>query len=152
MSIRGTLATNNGAGNSVHIYGKNVHLEPHNLPQLEGTDVPIQLPVAVIRHDLRIEPDAGGSLSGLLAIWDVFEIISDNQYDIKMTIQGGIVAENFLIRGRSDWIQSAAWWTAQYDVFLDQEDEEGGVRHLPVWLHNQRGLAPNPRLTVKPEL
>ncbi len=155
VTVRGTLVVKGSWNGDVFINGKNVHLVPHDLPPLENTDVPIQLPVMVLQDDFRIYPDADVSVTGMLTIWDEFEVKSDNQHDMVVAIQGRVVAEEILIRRRCDWVKWTDWWTEEYDEFTDQdeeeEEEEEGIPYFPVWLNQVHGLDPNPRLTIKPE-
>jgi hypothetical protein len=152
VTIRGTLVTTGDSSNGdVHLYGTNVHLLPHDLPPLEGTDVPVQLPLVVAEDDFRIHPGAEGSVRGLLTVWDEFEVQEDGQYDIAVTLQARIVAEEFLLRRRSDWNYWAVWWADRYYQFKGQEGDQGGIAHFPVWLQAGWGLDPNPRLTIQPD-
>ncbi len=90
VTIRGTLVTKSGAGGDLHVYGKNVHVEPHQLPPLDGTDTPIWLPTAVLGDDLRIHYDAKGSLTGFFVMWDDFEVRSSWWLKtVEMTVSAG---------------------------------------------------------------
>ncbi len=151
VTIRGTLVSAGSSNGDVHLYGTNVHLLPHDLPPLEGTDVPVQLPLVVAEDDFRIHPGAEGSVRGLLTVWDEFEVREDGQYDIDVTMQTRIVAEKFLLRRRSDWNYWAVWWTDRYYQFKGQEGNQGGIAYFPVWLQAWWGLDPDPRLTVQPD-
>lgn len=79
VKIRGTLVTRSGSDGDLYVYGKNVHLEPLDLPPLEGTDRPIQLPTAVLGDDLQILAGSEASIAGMLAMWDDFDVQEDSQ-------------------------------------------------------------------------
>ncbi len=90
VTIRGTLITKSGAGGDMQVYGKNVHLEPHPLPPLDGTDSPIWLPTAVLGDDWRIHSGAEGSLTGFFTVWDDFEVRAAWQSEaVEMTVSAG---------------------------------------------------------------
>jgi len=169
VKIQGTVVANGGG--DVYITGRNVHLSPVDLPPLEGTSEPIQLPVLMPEDDFRIYPGAQGSVEGMLAMRDDFEIVSDEQYDINVPIEGRIVCRDLMIRGRTDWqrwddnVWDMAWdWLENLEAILDPGEvfmmgmgdgrtvilAENDVVYFPVLVWGWLDLDPNPRLTIKP--
>jgi len=160
VTIRGTLVCTGSWNGDLHFRGRNVHLQSVDLPPLEGTDVPVRLPLTILQDDLQIWYGAEGSITGLLTARDDFEIKRDQQYDMSVAIEGQVVARDFQIRGRSDWDRESDWWKDCYDRFVEETDGDddgngdGGetvTDYFPLWLQQNHGLDPNPRLTVKPE-
>jgi hypothetical protein len=156
VTIEGTLIVEGGSSGDAHVQGAEVHLRPHNLPPLYGSDRPVRLPVAVIEDDFRIHEQARVSVTGLVAVGDDFEIRQARQEAIEMTIQGAVVARNVLIHPRRQWYheKDAAWWRAEHEAFLDQRKgpkKSAGTPYFPVWLAQNCGLDSTGHLVIRPE-
>lgn len=75
VRIRGTVITRGYSQDDVTIYGRNVHLEPMDLPLREGSvDVSVQLPMALVGDEFVLSSDARASIAGLLVIGREFRV------------------------------------------------------------------------------
>lgn len=139
VTIRGTLF----CGDDIKVRGESVQFLPVELPPLYGASVPIRLPVACCR-DFYVEDLASGSLTGLLCVFDRFEIIN-GAASTKFSITGRVVVEEELrILERNEW--NNADFSVLYRSFTDQASH---VR-FPAWLATQ-SYDPQPQLTIKPD-
>ena len=151
VAIRGTLLTIGGSSSDITFDGPNLQLAACDLPALYGTDEPVRLPAVISADDVLVERDSQVALTGMMLATDDFRVASDDQRDTALNVQGPVVAKDFLFEGRSDWSQSSAWWSDQYDAFLAQEKEEDGITHFPAWLKAVHGLDPAARIRIEPE-
>jgi hypothetical protein len=148
VTFRGTLVTDGSEGD-VFVEGDNVHISPASLPALDGTTTPIQLPVMVVRDDLRIFGGAQGNIQGMVAVWDEVEFLQGPQQSIDFTVEGRLLGTQFFVRGRDEWDQIPDWWNDAYNSFT-WSASNGGTPYFPVWLQANRGLRYAPRIRVKP--
>lgn len=150
-TIRGTVFTAANSGGRIYVLGKRVHLEPVNLPPLQGTTESVQLPVVVAGDTFRVSTDAEVTITGLISTYNSFEVLTDNQADITMSHQGKLIARDIYFNYRSDWYNSSWWWDDQYNKFDNQKGEANGIKYFPEWLQAKKGLTMQPRLTIKPD-
>ncbi len=80
VRIQGTVLTRANDVGDVMIAGKNVHLEPAELPSLYGSTAAVQLPVIVAGDDVHILEGSQASIAGLVISADDFKITEDSQY------------------------------------------------------------------------
>jgi len=59
------------------------------------------------------------------------------------------VANDFLLRTRSDWNQPPSWWANRWTGFQTQKPT--GVQFFPVWLQAKHGLKYGPQLKILPD-
>ncbi len=148
VTVRGTLITNTTVGD-IFIDGTAVQVSGVSLPALEGTTTPVQLPVMLLRDDLRIFSGSQGSVQGLVAVWDEVEFKQGPQSSTSFTFEGRLLGKEFFVRGRDEWDQSVAWWELAHAAFEWTEDR-GGTPYFPVWLQAFAGLAYTPRIRMQP--
>jgi hypothetical protein len=148
VTVRGTLITNTSEGD-IFINGTNVQVQPVNLPPLDGTTTPVQLPVMVLRDDLRVFSGSHGSVQGLVAVWDEVEFQQGPQTSTSFTVEGRLLGKQFFMRGRDEWDQSLLWWQFAHGGF-EWSADHGGTPYFPVWLQSAFGLAYTPRIRVQP--
>ncbi len=141
VTIRGSLFCKD----DIKIKGTNVHFEPVELPALHGSEAPVRLPAASCRNFL-VEPTAGGGLTGLLAVFDKFEI-KKSLDTVEFAIAGRVIADTLLIRERQPW-DELKWGDCYGDFLADLA--KGGEPYFPVWMGYQ-GRDPKPLLTIKPD-
>jgi len=151
-TFRGTLLTRSnwffGTG-SIMVSGQNIQFTPVDLPPLDGTTTPVRLPTAVTINDFRVQPASSATFKGLIVAADEFEIQGDGQNDMQVTFQGTVVANDFLLRTRSDWNQPPSWWANRWTEFQTQKPT--GVQFFPVWLQAKHGLKYGPQLKILPD-
>jgi hypothetical protein len=145
VTVQGSLITQ---GN-LQLYGPNVTVTPLSLPAIYGSTNPVRLPIAMVQGNFTICPAASGSLDGLVASQGNFEIQSDTQADIQMTMSISVVAYNFLIDARSNWVQNNGFWTSTYNGFTNQGSHP--ITYFPTYLQNKTTLNPTPALVIQPD-
>jgi hypothetical protein len=148
VTVRGTLITNTSVGD-IFIEGSNVQVSPASLLPLAGTTTPVQLPVMMVRDDLRVFATAGASIQGMAAVWDEVEFKQGPQQNINFQLEGRLLGKQFYVRGRDQWDQVHDWWEDAYNGFMWSK-QNGGTPYFPVWLQANRGLAYTPRIRIKP--
>jgi len=132
---------------SVQIVGLNVQFQPVNLPALyDSPQVPVRLPVLTCQN-LTIQPTAGGSLTGLLAVFDQY-LVPQRSASVSFPLTGRVIARRYKIDKRQPW--DTLNWGNYYFNFLFQQFLPGGTRYFPVWMGYQ-GYNPQPKLTLKPD-
>ncbi len=100
VSIQGTVITQGNSTGDLLIYGTNVHLQPVDLPALQGTTAAVELPVAVLGDNLTLEAGANASLAGLVAAGSDLDVLTDTQYGASTwtvaASQNGTALESYL--------------------------------------------------------
>lgn len=132
----------------IRIEGKNVHFKPVPLLGLSGSEAPLRLPVATC-HRFVVKPTAGGSLTGLAAVFE--ELSIDKSPDtVEFAVAGRVITRKFFIKERQPW--ETLDWSRHYSDFLMQLGGTEGpvVPHFPVFMA-YRGCDPKPLLTIKPD-
>jgi hypothetical protein len=140
VTVRGSLICRD----DMTIAGTNVRFEPVELPGLQGSDGPVRLPAASCRKFI-VNNTGGGSLAGLLAVFDEFRI--DKSPDsVSFVITGRVITDKFFIKERQPW-ETANWGNYVQSFLLL------GVfstHFFPVWMA-ETGYDPTPRVIVKPD-
>jgi hypothetical protein len=147
VTIRGTLIV----GDTIHIHGDNVNIQPHNLPLLEGSSQPVQLPVMISGKDMHIENVSNVTVQGMATMVKQFEIKQANQNATILNWQGRIVCKELKVKKRDEWDHSSNWWHNRLDEFLTQLNGSSPFLYFPEWLEVNYGLQAEPVLTIKPE-
>ncbi len=150
-TIHGTIIMPQGGGGRLYVAGRRVTLQAVNLPPLEGTTNPVQLPVAIVGDSFQVGPNADLAITGLVSAYNSFEVLADNHLDINMSYQGKLIAQSISFDGRSDWYKSSYWWSHQYDTYHLQEYQFNGYKYFPEWLLRQQSLDYRPKLVIKPD-
>jgi len=144
VSIRGSLFCKD----DIHVDGTGVTFEPVELPALHGEDDPVRLPVASCR-DFIVEPTAGGSLRGLLAVFEDFEV-KKSPDTVGFAIEGRLITRRLLIKEREPW--NTADWGKLYDEYAAARAADTAVTpYFPLWLAAAYKLSPKPLLTIGPD-
>jgi hypothetical protein len=128
----------------LRIEGTNAHFAPVELPALAGSDAPVRL-ASVSCRDFIVKPTAGGSLTGLAAVFDDFQIEKSPE-TVNFTVSGRLITRKFFIKERQPW--ETLNWGDCHDDFMDQLPV---VPYFPVWMHNTQGRDPQPLLVIKPD-
>ena len=144
VTIRGSLFCKD----DIKIEGSNVHFEPVELLALHESVDPVRLPVATCQN-FFVKPNAGGSLTGMLAVFDEFKIEKSPE-TVAFVITGRVIARKLFIKERQPW--ETLNWKDYYELFEDQLGGAEGsvVPYFPVWMGNQ-GRNPIPLLTIAPD-
>jgi len=151
VTIRGTMLVRGAPGGDVHLRGQNIRFESVDLPALVGEDRPVRLPVAVVEDDFRLESDAQAVVEGMILAWDEFEVKSDQQDHIELTLAGRVAASEILLRRRDKWGGDRKWWEGRHKDFKAQLGRPDGIPFFPVYLLVRDGLKPTPQLEIKPD-
>jgi hypothetical protein len=143
VSVRGSLYCKD----DIKVDGANVHFEPVELPALHGSEGTVRLPVASCQNFI-VTPNAGGSITGLLAVFDRFEIKKSPE-TVQFAITGRVVTRKFFIEEREPW--ETLNWSDLIESFNNQDEMESPiVPYFPVWM-GQQGRNPKPLLTIRPD-
>jgi hypothetical protein len=144
VTVRGSFF----CGHDVRIEGANVHFQPVELPALVGSEGSLRVP-AVSCHKLLVKPGAGGSLTGLAAVFDEFTI-EKSPATLKFALTGRAIVKKLFVKEREPW--QAENWNDRYDEFVAQLSGGEGpvVPYFPVWM-GTRGYDPRPLITFKPD-
>jgi hypothetical protein len=144
VTIRGSLF----CSEDIVIEGTNVRFQPVDLPGFYGSSQPLRLPVASCR-DFDVKATAGGSLSGLLAVFDDF-LIEKSPATATFAFTGRVITKRFYIKERTPW--ETLNWASYYSSFTAEYWSNYGtvLAYFPMWM-NARGYSPVPKLTVKPD-
>ena len=141
VTVRGSLFCDH----DVRIEGANVHFQPIELPALVGSEGSLRLP-SVTCHNFVVKPSAGGSLTGLAAVFDEFKI-EKSPDTLQFAVTGRAIVKKLFVKERQPW--EGVVWKERYEAFKEQL-EEGGEPFFPVWM-GQRGYDPRPMITFKPD-
>lgn len=151
-TITGTVFTAGGSGGVITVQGNQVRLNAVNLPALQGSTDPVQLPVAVVGSGFRVSSGTVLNISGLVVAQYDFTVAQDGQTGITLSHSGKLVAEDVYVNGRTDWAsKSSLWWSACYLAWRAQKDSTFGSKYFPQWLQKNTSLIPAPRLVIKPD-
>jgi len=147
VTVRGTMILSDSGGD-LNILGNNVRFESVALHPLDGSDIPIRLPVAIVANDFAVRAGSKGVVDGMVVAFDEFWVKRDDQANIDFHLTGRLINKRFHVEQRNDWDLGGSWWSNRYDDFMDQLD--GGEPYMPVWLEENFDLDSTPRLTFKP--
>jgi hypothetical protein len=151
-TINGTIFTTTGSGGLITVKGSQISLNAVNLPALQGTTDPVQLPVAVVGNGFRIAAGTDLSIAGVVVTQYDFTVGSDGQAGIALTHSGKLVAQDVYVKVRTDWESKADyWWDGQWAAWKSQKDATTGLKYFPEWLQKKTSLNPVPQLTIKPD-
>jgi hypothetical protein len=150
-NITGVLIIDGDPGlQDLEIDGNNVLLQAVTLPSLDGSSQAVQLPVAVVKDDLRVRENGTGTIKGLVAVWDECGFRRGSQ-SVSFTMQGKLIVNQFYSETRTEWEQSASWWRQRASEFLDNLANASPTYFFPDWLANNHSLEIVPKLVVKPD-
>lgn len=142
-SIHGTLFCKD----NFTLIGTNVQLQAVDLPPLEGTTAPVQMP-AVTCQNLTVETGASAGITGLVAVFDKMDI-KDNSDSLPLAIEGKvIIKKDFKIQERTEW--AAMNWDFWYSVFT-LSNPQGPMQYYPYFMSAfPMNLNYVPVVTLKP--
>jgi hypothetical protein len=150
VTFQGTIVTH-GSQPDISISGENVKIEAINLPPLEDQVGDLQLPVAIVNDDLRLQQDAKAQLTGFVTVVDDFEVEAGSN-DAALNFRGRLITGELKLSGRSAWEKSKVQWQDLYDRFMADLDAGGDAEpYFPRWLEEHENMQANPLLTIKPD-
>jgi hypothetical protein len=169
VQITGTLITDN-TSSDVQVFGTNVLIQPSSLPKLHGSATTYQLPAALVRDDLEINPLSSMQLRGFTVVWDEFDLKRGSP-NTQFTMVGNLATASLLLKGRDTWTMTATDWDNDYDDFTDDGGLLGAVLDallddiravlglgsndpvfFPEYMQHVRGFTVQPTLTFQPDL
>jgi hypothetical protein len=144
VTIRGTLVCKD----NINVEGTNVKFEPVALPSLYGSTDPVRLHVASCT-DFIVKNTAGGSLTGLLAVFDDLQFVK-SPVTVAFAMTGRVITRKLYIEERQPW--ETLNWNDYYHTFMFQLAANAGTAsaYFPMWMY-VRGYSPQPRITIKPD-
>jgi hypothetical protein len=149
-SILGTLVVD-GSTSFADLFfsGTNVSLSSAYVPSLDGSSQSNELPVAIVKDDIRATSGCDVSVRGFVAAGDDFELRAGNG-SMRYDLEGRLLTGELLVRERWDWAQTISWWRERAVEFLGQLDHAGAIRYFPQWLEGQQALTVEPKLQIRP--
>ena len=132
----------------INIEGTKVVFLPVDLPSLNGSDVPVRLPVASCQNFL-IKPLADATVRGLVAVFDRFEVERSHE-TTKLDLLGRLITRRLYLMEREPW--DLLYWNDHYANFSMNLalGDPPLTPYFPVWMQAQ-GRDPIPRITIRPD-
>jgi hypothetical protein len=151
------------------ISGTNVVLQGANLPRLEGSNQNYQLPILIVREDVRINGGSTSQINGVSVLFDEFEL-KRGASTTQFALTGNLIAAGINLKGREPWTMTPADWTSDYNNFTGNGSltalllnllldvirsalglPAGATVHFPEYMQYVRGFTIQPALTLKPD-
>ena len=176
---RGAMAINNNVTVSgiivadsttpdIQINGTNIVLQAANLPRLEGSNQNYQLPILIVREDVRVHGGSTVQMKGVSVLWDEFELKRGPAAEFALT--GNLIAAGVNLKGREPWTMTVDAWTNDYNDYMGTGSltalllnillntirsalglPAGATVHFPEYMQHVRGFTVQPALTLKPD-
>jgi hypothetical protein len=170
VNIKGTIVSE-GTPPDIQVTGTNVTLEAVNLAPIEGSNEVYQLPVAIIKENLRLHSASAATVRGLALVYNEFEI-KQGSPATSFLLRGNLFTSGLALRGRDTWVMTQQAWADDLDDFEDAN--EGGLLNIllsalldtirnvlglgpgaqvyfPEWMQHRRGFTVQPALQLEPE-
>jgi hypothetical protein len=145
VTVQGLLATwGHSSGTDVYIDGNNVTFEAVQLPPLVDDSNTYELPAVASKDDIYMENHSSGSIKGVVYAGDDYEVLHAYT-DVQLHLTGKLVCRELQFKPNETW-HLLNWISA-----LSEFKEQGATAYFPQWVEQNRGLASNPMLTVKPD-
>jgi hypothetical protein len=169
VQITGTIISETTASD-IQVIGENVVIQaiPAGLPKLHGSQVVYQLPTALVRDSLVINPLSSAQLRGFTAVWDDFEL-KRGASETQFTMQGNLATAGLLLKGREPWTMSGPLWNSDYNDYMGNGTliailleallntirnalglPAGAPVYFPEYMQHVRGFTVQPTLTFQP--
>lgn len=145
-TIRGTVIVRY----KLTISGTNINLAAADLPPLDGTTEAIRLQT-IVAEDLDVVSNATAAVTGVVALWDEFEVQQQNVNDTTtLNFNGNLVTARFSIEPRKKWQNSN--WAYWHLIYALTAPPYGANQFFPIWLAQApRYFYPYPMVTMKQE-
>jgi hypothetical protein len=168
VQIEGTIISE-GTTPDIQVHGTGVSLTGVNLAPLEGNTNLYQLPVAIIKDDLRFHGTSNATVKGLAIVYDEFGLVPGAS-TAQFSLTGNVFASGLALGGRTPWVMTPNDWTNDYNDF----NGTGGLLafllnsllntirstlglgpndpvYFPEYMQHQRGFTVQPALKFSPE-
>jgi hypothetical protein len=168
VRIKGTIISE-GTTPDIQVHGTSVSLEAANLAALEGNNQIYQLPVAIIKDDLRFHGTSNATVKGLAIVYDEFGLVQGAP-TAQFSLTGSVFASGLALGGRDSWVMTSAAWTNDYNDFNGTGSllaillnnllntirsalglNAGDPVYFPEYMQHQRGFTIQPKLKFDPE-
>ena len=123
--------------------GQNVSFNAVNLPALQGTTTPVQLPVAVVGDKFCFASGANVTINGLVVTSSSYEILAAADTAITVNHLGKLIAKDVLFDPRTDWSSYNGWWSTLYSWFNNQKNDTQRDQVFPL-VPRQPGAGSHP--------
>jgi hypothetical protein len=149
-SIQGTLVVDGWSSVAdLFFSGTNVNLSAAYVPPLDGSSQTLELPVAIVKDDIRAYQGSDATVRGFVTAGDDFELQA-GQDSMRYDLEGRLVTGELLVGERWNWDESDSWWRERANEFLTQLDAAGALPYFPQWLEKEHALPVEPKLQIKP--
>jgi hypothetical protein len=168
VHIKGTIVSE-GTSPDIQVHGTNVTLEATNMAGLESSSDTFQLPVAIIKDDLRFHGTSNATVKGVAVVYDLFEL-AQGAPTARFSQQGSLITNGLSLRGRSNWVMTEDQWDDDYDDFNGSGGLLGALLdgllntirgvlglgpgdevYFPEYMQHVRGFTIQPALTFSPD-
>jgi hypothetical protein len=165
--LRGTIV-GEGSSSDIQVVGTGVKFEGVDLALIEGSSQAYQLPVALLRDDLRFHANSDATVQGMALVYDEFEL-KQGGTSARFALTGRLVTSGLRLRGRDPWQMTVDAWDDDYDNFNGSGGLLGGLLnalldtirgtlglgpgdevYFPEYMQHVRGFAFQPVLTFQP--
>jgi len=143
--VTGTIITDGSTG-AINIAGTGVELKAADLPALYGSSTVYQLPVALVKDDLRIRSLSRSSVQGLAMVWDEYQFETGGKAT-TFSHTGRVLTAKLTLNGRTEWNLGSGGWTTQFNAFTAVSSV---IPYFPAYLQLFASLPVNPTLTIQP--
>jgi hypothetical protein len=153
----------------ITIGGTNVVLQGANLPRLEGSNQNYQLPILIVREDVRINGGSAAQINGVSVLFDEFEL-KRGASSTQFALTGNLIAAGINLKGREPWTMTPGDWSSDYNNFNGTGSilgalltalfnfirstlglPAGATVHFPEYMQVVRSFTFQPALTLKPD-
>ncbi len=149
-NIQGTLVVSGWTSLAdLYFSGTNVNLSAAYVPPLDGSSQTLELPVAIVKDDIRALHGTDATVRGFVTAGDEFELQAGDD-SMRVDMEGRLVTGELLVRERWNWDESQSWWRERANEFLAQLGAAGAISYFPDWLEQQQDLPVEPKLQIKP--
>jgi hypothetical protein len=151
VNITGTIISD-GTTPEIQVHGTDVSISGVNLAPLESTSQTYQLPVALVRDDLRFHGSSDATVRGLTMVYDEFEL-KEGPKTARFNLTGQLMTSGLAVRGRSEIaLLGSLEWETQHALFLLQLPILGPTeKYYPVWMQTKSAVPYSPLLRVERE-
>jgi hypothetical protein len=122
--IQGTIILSGGTSSDLTLSGQRITMTPAgNIGGLTAnnpgdTESLVQLPVADVGGSFKVAASTTATVSGQIVAASQFRVLSASRSATDFVLNGRVLAKDFIIESRSDWVQTTTWWNNVYSFYL----------------------------------